>query len=156
MNRPVPSRGWVRRASRFVLGALFVYFGLAKALDPAGFLKLLRQFDLLPGPFALNLTAAVLPWCEMLCGAALVFGLRVQAAALAVLVMLASFTIAVTVRAWSIYQTGPLSFCAIHFDCGCGSGEVVICVKLLQNTALAALAGLVVAGSTESRGDDPT
>src|SRR6185503_19088261 len=60
MNTPSPPfLRWVRLAARVVLGGVFLYLGLTKALDPVGFLKLLRQFDLLPGPLLLNTVAAV-------------------------------------------------------------------------------------------------
>ena len=37
-----------------------------------------------------------------------------------------------------------LPFCAIKFDCGCGTGEILICRKLAENTLLTALsAGLI-------------
>ena len=36
--------------ARWVLGALFLYMGLKKALYPADFLKLLRQYDIAKMP----------------------------------------------------------------------------------------------------------
>ena len=152
MSRASRAQGWLRLAARLALGGVFIYLGLAKALDPVGFLKLLRQFDVLPGPLVLNSVAAILPWCEVLCGAALVLGARVPAAALVLLVMLAGFTVVVAVRAWSIHRAGALPFCAIRFDCGCGSGDVIICPKLLQNVALMALAGFLLPTPPQASG----
>src|SRR4051812_26473337 len=78
MSPPAPPlRRVLMLGARLILGAVFVYLGLTKALDPVGFLKLLRQFDLLPGHLMLNLVAAVLPWCEVLCGLLLLLGWRV-------------------------------------------------------------------------------
>jgi len=141
----------LRLAARLALGGVFVYLGLAKAVDPVGFLKLLRQFDLLPGALALNLVAAVLPWCEVLFGVALVAGVRVPSAALLLLIMLAAFTVVVVARAWSMHQAGGLPLCAMRFDCGCGGGEVAICPKVLQNLVLMALAGFLVVTPAEGR-----
>jgi uncharacterized membrane protein YphA (DoxX/SURF4 family) len=129
--------------ARILLGAVFAHLGLVKALDPVGFLKLVRQFDLIPTPFLLNFTAAVLPWLEVLCGTLLVIGFRIRAAALLVAILLGGFTAAVAIHAWSLYRVGHLPFCAIHFDCGCGTGEVVICGKLAQNFALGVLSWFV-------------
>ena len=131
--------------ARLLLGAIFVYLGIAKALDPVGFLKLVRQFELVSSPLLLNLTAAVLPWLEILCGVLLVLGARARAAALIICVMLAVFTAAVALRAWTIYRAGGTPFCGIHFDCGCGTGDVFVCTKLLQNFALGLLSWLAFA-----------
>jgi hypothetical protein len=35
-------------------------------------------------------------------------------------------------------------FCAISFDCGCGSGEVNVCGKVLENSVLWLLALLAL------------
>jgi uncharacterized membrane protein YphA (DoxX/SURF4 family) len=126
-----------------VLGATFVYLGAAKALDPVGFLKLVRQFDLPFGGLTLNAIAALLPWLEIFCGALLILGWKARGAALLLLGMLAAFTAVVTMRAWGIHATGALPFCSVRFDCGCGAGEVVICTKLLENLALMVLAAFV-------------
>ena len=42
-------------------------------------------------------------------------------------------------------------FCAIRFDCGCGTGEVVICPKLVENTLLT-LAGAILVGARSTYG----
>ena len=145
-SRPL-ERSWLPLTARLVVGGVFVYLGLTKALDPVGFLKLVRQFDLLPAPLGLNLVAAVLPWLEIFCGALLILGVRVSASALVALTMLVAFTGAVAFRAWTLHQAGNLPFCGIRFDCGCGTGEVVICAKLLQNAALAAITIYLVASN---------
>ena len=137
--------------ARLLLGAIFVYLGIAKALDPVGFLKLVRQFELVSSPLLLNLVAAVLPWLEILCGLLLVLGTRVRAAALVVGALLAVFTAAIALRAWAIYRAGGTPFCGIHFDCGCGTGDVIVCTKLLQNLALGLLDWLVFAATPGPR-----
>ena len=146
-----PGRRLLSLGARLILGVIFVHLGITKALDPVGFLKLIRQFELVSSPPALNLLAAVLPWLEILCGVLLVFGMRVRAAALVVGVMLVVFTTAVALRAWSIYRAGGTPFCSIHFDCGCGTGEIVICTKLLQNVALGLLSGFVFSSASDPR-----
>jgi putative oxidoreductase len=121
---------------RWLLGGLFVYMGLSKALQPELFLKLVRQYQLMHDPLALNAVAAALPWFEVFCGLLLLAGVAVRGSALLLLMMLIPFTIVVLRRALAIAATQGLPFCAVKFDCGCGSGEVLICHKLLENSLL--------------------
>lgn len=135
--------GHASLAARIVLGAVFLYLGITKALDPIGFLKLVRQFDLLP-PLALNLVAAVVPWCEILFGALLLAGRLTRGAALVSLLMLVAFTAAIVLRAVALHRTGTAAFCSLRFDCGCGTGEVLVCLKLIENAGLCLLAALIL------------
>jgi uncharacterized membrane protein YphA (DoxX/SURF4 family) len=122
--------------ARWVLGGLYIWMGLRKAIDPVGFLKLVHQYDLVQTPLLLNLIAATLPWFEVLCGLLLVLGIAVRGTALVSVAMLVPFTWLVLRRALELHAGGELAFCAIKFDCGCGAGEVFICRKLLENTLL--------------------
>jgi uncharacterized membrane protein YphA (DoxX/SURF4 family) len=131
-------------AARWVLGALFLYMGLNKALHPVEFLKLVRQYDLLHHHFLLNLVASTLPWFETLCGLLLMLGFAVRGTSVMLLAMLIPFTVAVLLRALAIREAGGLPFCAIKFDCGCGAGEVYICRKLAENTLLAVLSAALI------------
>jgi uncharacterized membrane protein YphA (DoxX/SURF4 family) len=133
-------------ACRLVLGYLFISMGASKAADPFEFLKLIREYQMVPegATTALNLIAVVLPWLEILCGALLIAGVAIRGVSLLLLVMLIGFTGAVVLRALGIYQSESIAFCAIQFDCGCGSGPQYICKKLLENTGLALLAALAL------------
>lgn len=145
MTTSSPSPGvWVTVAARVILGTTFVYLGSVKALDPVGFLKLVRQFETLPQPFALNAVAAVLPWFEIFCGALLLAGIRPRGTALVTLMLLTGFTSLIALRGLAIFRGGALPFCAIRFDCGCGTGDVLICGKLAENSALWLLALIVL------------
>lgn len=126
--------------ARCVLGGLFVYMGLNKALHPVDFLKLVRQYEIVDMPLALNLIAAGLPWFEIYCGVLLLFGVAIRASAALVAAMLIPFTAIVLRRALAIYTGGDIAFCAIKFDCGCGGGEVFICKKVVENLLLTGLA----------------
>jgi uncharacterized membrane protein YphA (DoxX/SURF4 family) len=137
------SREFSTLLARIFLGLLFVYLGTAKVIDPVGFLKLVRQFDLLPQPLLLNAVAGLLPWFEVFCGVLLLAGIRPRGAALVAGLMLFAFTALLAGRAWAIFQAGQIPFCAIRFDCGCGTGEVLICAKLIENTAALLLATVV-------------
>jgi uncharacterized membrane protein YphA (DoxX/SURF4 family) len=148
-NRPAwwPSEKTQQHAAvlaRWLLGALFVYMGMNKALHPVDFLKLVRQYDMVQNHVFLNLIAASLPWFEVFCGALLILGVAVRGSALMLVVMLVPFTALVFKRAWAIHHLSLIPFCAIRFDCGCGNGEVLICGKLVENTLLTLLSAWLV------------
>ena len=124
---------------RWVLGALFVYMGLTKAFHPVDFLKLVHQYDLVRNYWLLNAIAAALPWFEVFCGLLLLAGLAVRGTALWLVLMLLPFTWIVFQRASSMQAALHIPFCAVKFDCGCGSGEIFICRKLTENFTLLAL-----------------
>jgi uncharacterized membrane protein YphA (DoxX/SURF4 family) len=120
---------------RWIIGGLFIYMGLTKALHPVEFLKLVRQYEMVDQPWLLNGIAAVLPWFEAVCGLLLVTGWMRRGAATVAVAMLVPFTILIARRALAIHAQGT-PFCDIQFDCGCGGGEVVICHKLVENSLL--------------------
>jgi uncharacterized membrane protein YphA (DoxX/SURF4 family) len=132
--------------ARWVLGAVFVYVGLNKALHPAEFLKLVRQYDLVQSSLLLNSVAAALPWFEIFCGLLLLAGVAVRGTALMLLLMLVPFTVVVFRRALAIQAAQHIAFCAVKFDCGCGTGEVFICRKLLENFLLILISVWLLAG----------
>ena len=133
--------------ARWALAGVFLYLGAEKALQPVEFLKLLRQFGIFETPWLLNLTAAALPWFEIVCGLLLLLGVAVRGAALVVLGLLVPFTVFVLLRALELRGASGLALCAIKFDCGCGAGEVFACRKLAENALLMVLSlGLVVSG----------
>lgn len=138
-SNPLATRDLILVAMRFLLGGLFIYMGLSKALHPVEFLKLIRQYDVLHHHLALNLTAVALPWLEIFCGTLLVLGIAVRGTSLIFAVLLVIFSVLVTIRALAIREAGGPPFCAIKFDCGCGAGEVLVCRKLPENALLLAL-----------------
>ncbi len=123
---------------RLLIGGLFIYMGVQKIGHPGDFLKQIHLYGLLPErpPYFLNGTAIVLPWLEVLCGAALILGVWLRGAALSVAAMLLVFTPAIFLRAMAIHAAKGTPFMEIAFDCGCGGGAVIIWQKLLQNTSL--------------------
>jgi uncharacterized membrane protein YphA (DoxX/SURF4 family) len=132
--------------ARWLLGALFVYTGLEKIWDPVAFLKLVRQYDLVHAPFLLNSVAATLPWFEAGCGTLLLLGIAVRGTALTMFAVLVPFTAVVWHRALVLEAAKLIPFCAVKFDCGCGTGEVFICAKLLENFCLILLACWLLTG----------
>ena len=144
---------WSRNAAdtfavlaRWLLGAVFLYLGLNKALHPVEFLKLVRQYDLVQSSLLLNSIAAALPWFEIFCGLLLLGGVAVRGTAVMLIVMLVPFTVLVFRRALAIQSAQAIPFCAVKFDCGCGTGEVFICRKLLENFLFIVFSGWLLAG----------
>ncbi len=146
-----PSKTWVTQGmgvlARWVVGGLFIYMGLNKALHPVDFLKLVHQYDLVSTPFLLNSIGAALPWFEVFCGLLLVSGMAVRGSALIMVVMLVPFTIVVLKRALAISAAEHIPFTQVKFDCGCGNGEVFIWKKMIENTVLIVLSLWLVAGA---------
>ena len=143
-SRPVADTSAV--LVRWFLGAVFLYTGLSKALHPVDFLKLVRQYDLVQSSLLLNSIAAALPWFETFCGLLLLAGVAVRGAALTLILMLMPFTGLVFHRALAIRAALDIPFCAVKFDCGCGTGAVFICRKLVENFLLILLSGWLLAG----------
>lgn len=134
--------------ARLYVGANLVFYSLFKTVDglefypkfkePADFLKSVRLYGLLPEnpPVFLNTTAVLLPWIELVGGVFLIAGVLRRGTAGVVCGMLIVFTTAILIKALGIYGAEDIAFCDIAFDCGCGSGVVVICNKLLYNGSL--------------------
>ncbi|MFQ5490146.1 MAG: MauE/DoxX family redox-associated membrane protein [Phycisphaerae bacterium] len=153
---------WVSRAdasgiplllARLFVGLLFVWLAWAKIADPINFLKLMRQYELVDeqtGFGFMNFITVVLPWLELLCGLALLAGVALRAAGILSAGMLLAFTPLIFSRGLDLFHeavAGDASrtFCSIAFDCGCGAGEINLCFKLLENTALLLATVLIVA-----------
>ena len=132
--------------ARWLLGSAFIYTGLSKALHPADFLKLLRQYDLVHSSLPLNTIAAALPWFETFCGLLLLAGIAVRGTALTLMVMLVPFTVLVFHRALAIQSALAIPFCMVKFDCGCGTGPEFICRKLLENFLLILFSAWLLTG----------
>ena len=84
-------------ASRLVLGAVFLYACWEKILDPAGFAKVIQNYQILPshlvGPMAL-----VLPWMELVCGISLIVHRWTKGAALVVTALMLVFMTALGIN----------------------------------------------------------
>lgn len=138
---------WIRRAdesglplliARVILGASFIWMGISKVRSPVEFLKLIREYHIVPEsmPWLLNALAVGLPYLEIFCGVLLLAGVAVRGTSLLVLGMLVAFTAAVIMRAMNIYAEVGGAFCSIKFDCGCGTGEQYVCMKVPENLLL--------------------
>jgi uncharacterized membrane protein YphA (DoxX/SURF4 family) len=123
---------------RVALGGLFVWAGVTKLADPGGFATDIANYRLLPS--LAPLMAVTFPPVEVVLGLALVVAPRLwrRAAALAIAVMMAMFTVAV---AQAVAR-------GINIDCGCfggGSSSPVTLFTVARDVALTlAAAALVV------------
>jgi uncharacterized membrane protein YphA (DoxX/SURF4 family) len=131
---------------RWLVGLLFVYMGLSKALHPDKFLNLVRQYEMVGNPYVLNAIAAGLPWFEVFCGLLLVAGIAVRGSALMLLLMLTAFTPLVLKRALVLAAASGTRLCLVRFDCGCGLGEVNACNKLVENCLLMVFSAWLLSG----------
>lgn len=139
---PIPRR--LHLAGRWLLGVYLISMGMAKALAPVDFLKLLREYQLLSSPWPLNTVAALLPWFEVFVGLLLLAGIAVRGSAALVAGMFLVFTLAILQRAIAIQAALGVPFCSVRFDCGCGGGEVLACAKIPENLAWLGLAAWLV------------
>ena len=124
---------------RWAMGALLIYMGLVKAVQPVEFLKLVREYKVIVDPLVLSAIAGLLPWLEVFLGLTLALGVAVRGSALLLVTMLVPFTFAALQRALAISAANAIPFWAVRFDCGCGLGEVWIVQKLAENTLLIAV-----------------
>ena len=99
-------------AVRIVLGAIFIYAALPKIADPVAFAGSVAAYRILPY-FGSYLTAAVLPFLELLCGVLLVSGYRVRGGAALIALMNLVFIAALA----SAILRG------LEIDCGCFEQE---------------------------------
>ena len=95
-------------AVRITLGAIFIYAALPKIADPVAFAGSVAAYQILPY-FASYLTAAVLPFVELLCGLLLVCGYRIRGGAALIALMNLVFMAALA----SAIMRG------LEIDCGC-------------------------------------
>jgi len=124
---------------RIFTGGTLLFYGVRKLWgDPVDFLKSIKAYEILPTepPLLLNLSAVGLPWLELVCGIAILSGVMLRGASLLSCAVLTVFTVAIGYRAVQVMTEEGTAFMQIAFDCGCGSGEVVIWQKLLINSAL--------------------
>jgi len=113
---------------RIILGFVFIYAGILKISDPAGFSDAINNYKLLPLSFV-NFFAITLPWIEVVTGLFLLFGITVKETSFIISVMLVVFILAVGISLGR----------GLNIDCGCfgtSSGTKVGIIKLLENIVL--------------------
>jgi uncharacterized membrane protein YphA (DoxX/SURF4 family) len=137
---------WLATGARWLVGAVFVVAGALKLPDPAGAVRAVRAYRLLPetlvGPVAFGL-----PVIEIAVGLALLAGVFVRTAAVASAVLLVVFLAGVG-SAWAR---------GLQIDCGCfgnggevTAGQTAYPTEVLRDSALL-LVALALARRPASR-----
>ncbi len=76
-----------------IIGGIFIYAGVMKIFDPAGFANDIDNYKILPWPLTVRL-AFYLPWLEILCGLAVILGLLYRGGLLILTMLISIFIIA--------------------------------------------------------------
>jgi uncharacterized membrane protein YphA (DoxX/SURF4 family) len=135
---------------RIALGAVFVGYGWLKLRDPYAYLKSVHEYGVLDGMGTLgmpleNLATIGVPALEIVGGVLLALGIWRRGAAAWLAAFLAAFTFAVFWRSLDpAVDPEQARWWLRAFDCGCGTGEVIVWQKLTMNAVL--LLGLIVVG----------
>jgi len=120
---------------RIILGFVFIYAGILKISDPAGFSEVINNYKLLPLLFV-NFFAITLPWIEVVAGLFLLFGISVKENSFIISIMLVVFIFAIVISLGR----------GLNIECGCfgtSSGTKVGIIKLLENIILLILSLLL-------------
>ncbi len=149
--RAIDATGLPLLFARLVVGCMFAWLALPKIARPGEFLKEIHTYGILPEtpPQLLNLSAVAMPWLELLGGLALLLGLLVRGSGAVLAIMLIAFTTAIASRALSIHNSQGTPLFEVAFDCGCGTGLVIIWKKVLINLGLIVLS--ILAAWSHSR-----
>jgi uncharacterized membrane protein YphA (DoxX/SURF4 family) len=107
----VPAHEWTTLAGRLALGGVWIAAGALKLPDPAGSVRAVRAYQLLPEA-VVPAVGYGLPVLEVTIGVLLVLGIAVRFAAVVSAVLLALFVVGVA-SAWARGLT---------IDCGCFGG----------------------------------
>ena len=123
--------GFIRRALAIVVGALFVYAGAIKLVQPVAFASDIANYHIVPWAVAVRV-ALYLPWLELLCGLALIFH-RLFDGAVRITAVLMLIFIAASVSARAR---------GINVSCGCfgsASGKLSFAWHLALDLVLLAI-----------------
>ena len=88
---------WLTTRVRIALGLLFVLAALPKLVDPPSFAHMIYNYRIVPGALV-NFMALVMPWVELLAGAALILGIWPRSATALVGAMLLIFIVAISIN----------------------------------------------------------
>jgi len=101
---------WGYHGARLFLGGLWIYASHDKVLHPDAFAQVVYNYQVLPDT-AINLTAVVLPWFELLLGICLVAGVWISGAAVLSTALLTAFA---GTLVFNLYR-------GLDIQCGCFS-----------------------------------
>jgi uncharacterized membrane protein YphA (DoxX/SURF4 family) len=104
-------REWFGLAARVVVGAVWVWAGAVKVLDPLTSIEAVRAYEILPGSLV-EPVGYLLPPLELVIGLALIVGVMTRGAALVSSLLLVAFVVGIA-SAWAR---------GLEIDCGCFGG----------------------------------
>jgi putative oxidoreductase len=87
------SRRLLCRIVGLIVGGIFIYAGVIKVMDPIGFARDIDNYHMLPWALSIRL-AFYLPWLEVFCGLAVLFGLFYRGGLLILTALISIFIIA--------------------------------------------------------------
>jgi putative oxidoreductase len=122
------------RILAILYGLFWLWSGVAKLKDPAGFSLAVRNFQLIGDPLV-AMTALFIPALEIVCALAIIFKKAADGALAVIWMALLVFTVAIIIS-WAR---------GLDISCGCfGTGDgsqVNYPIKIAQNLALLAVGG---------------
>jgi uncharacterized membrane protein YphA (DoxX/SURF4 family) len=92
--RKLLSNDYLVLIARLIIGLMFIIASIEKIADPSAFAKSITNYKIVSGTVAL-IIATILPWMELLCGLAIVFGIFLRGSSLLVSIMLVVFTLGI-------------------------------------------------------------
>jgi uncharacterized membrane protein YphA (DoxX/SURF4 family) len=123
-------------SARCILAFIFIFSGIEKIADPAGFSEAILNYKLLPEMW-INLAGITIPWIELTAGVLLLFGISVKENAFIISTLLLIFILAIGI---SIARD-------LNIDCGCfgtSGGTKVGFTKIGENIILLGLGVLLL------------
>jgi putative oxidoreductase len=98
---------------RLYIGGLFIYASMYKINYPAEFAEIIADYQIVPY-WAVNISAVVLPWVELIIGVLLVAGIRARSAAVLAGLMMTMFALAIFIN---LMRDAPI-ICGCFHDVG--------------------------------------
>lgn len=88
---------WLTIRVQLALGAIFIFAALPKIADPPAFAHMIYNYKILPAGL-INISSLVMPWVELLCGAALILGVWRKPALAIITLLLVVFIVAISIN----------------------------------------------------------
>ena len=106
---------------RFFIGFIFIFGGVEKIADPAGFSDAVSNYKLFP-LFSINFIAIFIPWLELFSGVLLLFGIWLKENTFLINALLSAFIFIVAIALLR----------GLDIDCGCFGTKFAQKVGLLK------------------------
>ena len=121
--------------SRIIFGGIFIYASLDKITHPFEFARAIHNYQILPDIFVF-ITAAILPWIELITGIFLVAGIFPRTSSILLSALLGIFTIALGIN----------TLRGLDVSCGCFSvsSEISDPVVIILRDLLMIIPGLII------------